>query len=188
MPSATIDSRYLYRVLETARDELQSLGQGTTFLELSRAKLRNFQLPIPDCREQTAIARFLDDATGQIGHYIRAKEKLIALLEEQKQVIIHNAVTGRIDVCTGKPYPTYKPSGIEWLKEVPSHWNSQVIKNLARPGYKTFVDGDWIESPFITWDGIRLIQTGNIGIGNYREKGFRYISPNFAWAWRAGHP
>ena len=50
------------------------------------------------------------------------------------------------------------------------------IKSLARPGYKTFVDGDWIESPYITRDGIRLIQTGNIGSGEYREKGFRYIS------------
>ena len=50
------------------------------------------------------------------------------------------------------------------------------IKSLARPGYKTFVDGDWIESPYITPDGIRLIQTGNIGSGEYREKGFRYIS------------
>ncbi len=123
VPSVAIDSQYLYRVLETARDELQSLGQGTTFLELSRAKLRNFQLPIPDCREQTAIILFLNHATGQIERYIRAKEKLIALLEEQKQVIIHDAVTGRIDVRTGMPYPTYKQAGVEWLREIPAHWN-----------------------------------------------------------------
>ena len=123
MPSVAIDSQYLYRVLETARDELQSLGQGTTFLELSRAKLRNFQLPIPDCREQIAITRFLDDATGQIEHYIRTKEKLIALLAEQNQTIIHDAVTGRIDIRTGKPYPAYNPAGVEWLREIPAHWN-----------------------------------------------------------------
>ena len=75
-----------------------------------------------------------------------------------------------------KPYPAIKDSGVEWLGDVPEHWDTSKIKGLARPGYKTFVDGDWIESPHITADGIRLIQTGNIGTGEYREKGFRYIS------------
>ena len=75
-----------------------------------------------------------------------------------------------------KPYPAYKDSGVEWLGEVPEHWGTSKIKSLARPGHKTFVDGDWIESPYITSEGIRLIQTGNIGVGQYREKGCRYIS------------
>lgn len=74
------------------------------------------------------------------------------------------------------PYPAYKDSGVPWLGEVPEHWQVSKVKNLARPGCKTFVDGDWIESPYITGEGIRLIQTGNIGVGAYREKGFRYIS------------
>ena len=59
---------------------------------------------------------------------------------------------------------------------MPAHWEVRKIKSLARSDHKSFVDGDWIESPYITSDGIRLIQTGNIGIGEYREKGFRYIS------------
>ena len=79
-------------------------------------------------------------------------------------------------IASLKPYSAYKPSSIEWLEEVPANWSSRKIKHLARPGYKTFVDGDWIESPYITSDGIRLIQTGNIGEGEYKEKGFRYIS------------
>jgi type I restriction enzyme S subunit len=74
-----------------------------------------------------------------------------------------------------KPYPEYKESEMPWLGRVPAHWQGCRIKNLARLGYKTFVDGDWIESPFIRGSGIRLIQTGNIGLGFYREKGFRYI-------------
>ena len=75
-----------------------------------------------------------------------------------------------------KSYLAMKDFGVPWLGEVPSHWDTSKIKGLAHPGYKTFVDGDWIESPYITADGIRLIQTGNIGTGEYREKGFRYIS------------
>ena len=77
---------------------------------------------LPPLSEQTAIVRFLDHADRRIQRYIRAKQKLIALLEEQKQAIIHQAVTGQIDVRTGQPYPAYKPSGVEWLGEVPAHW------------------------------------------------------------------
>ena len=77
---------------------------------------------------------------------------------------------------TLRPYLTYKPSDVAWLGDVPGHWEVKKIKNLARSDRKSFVDGDWIESPYIASDGIRLIQTGNIGIGEYREKGFRYIS------------
>ena len=81
-------------------------------------------LPIclPPPAEQTAIARFLDDAHRRISRYIRAKEQLVELLEEQKQAIIHQAVTGQIDVRTGQPYPAYRDSGVEWLGEVPEHW------------------------------------------------------------------
>ena len=132
IPDASIATLYLYRILETARSELQSLGQGTTFLELSRTRLRNFRLPIPPIEEQTAIARFLDHAINQIERYIRAKEKLIALLEEQKQVMIHDAVTGRIDVRTGKPYPAYKPSGAEWLGNVPALWKVRKLRQCVK--------------------------------------------------------
>jgi type I restriction enzyme S subunit len=75
-----------------------------------------------------------------------------------------------------KPYPAMKASGVSWIGAMPTHWVTAKLKQLSRPGYKTFVDGDWIESPYITTEGIRLIQTGNIGVGTYREKGFRYIS------------
>ena len=54
----------------------------------------------------------LDHAVRRIQRYIRAKQKLIALLEEQKQAIIHQAVTGKIDIRTGQPYPAYKISGV----------------------------------------------------------------------------
>jgi type I restriction enzyme, S subunit len=74
-----------------------------------------------------------------------------------------------------KRYPTYKESGVEWLGNIPAHWDVTSIRSLARLGYKTFTDGDWIESPFIRNEGIRLLQTGNIGIGTYKEQGFRYI-------------
>ena len=77
--------------------------------------------PRPPPQEQAAIVRYLDHADRRIRRYIRAKQKLITLLEEQKQAIIHQAVTG-VDIRTGQPYPAYKPSGVEWLGDMPEHW------------------------------------------------------------------
>jgi type I restriction enzyme S subunit len=92
--------------------------------------------PLPPVPEQAAIVRFLDHADRKIRRYIRAKQKLIKLLEEQKQVIINRAVTRGLD-----PNVPLKPSGVEWMGEVPDHWEvvrSRRIftarKDLALPG------------------------------------------------------
>ena len=73
--------------------------------------------PLPPASEQAAIVRFLDHADRKIRRYIRAKQKLIKLLEDQKQAIIHRAVTRGLD-----PDVRLKPSGVEWLGDVPEHW------------------------------------------------------------------
>lgn len=78
-------------------------------------------IPPPD--EQAAIVRYLDHVDRRIRRYIRAKQKLIKLLEEQKQVIIHRAVTRGLD-----PNVRLKPSGVEWLGEVPEHWEVSRVK------------------------------------------------------------
>ena len=87
-------------------------------------------VPFPPCKEQLAIVRFLDHAERRIRRYIRAKERLIELLEEQKQAIIHQAVTGQIDVRTGQPYPAYKDSSVEWLGKVP-----QALGGVGAPAF-----------------------------------------------------
>jgi len=92
---------------------------------------KNLPCLLPPFPEQTAIVRFLDWAERRIRRVIRARQRRIKLLEEYKQVLINQAVTGRIDVRTGKPYPKYKPSGIEWLGEVPEHWEVRKLKYLV---------------------------------------------------------
>ena len=85
---------------------------GITYPAIAETRLGTFDVCVPPHPEQTAIVRFLNHADRRIRRYIRAKQKLIALLEEQKQAIIHQAVTcGQIDVHTGQPYPAYKPTG-----------------------------------------------------------------------------
>ena len=105
-----------------------STGVVESRLRLYTDDLYRLEAIVPPLPEQAAIARFLDHVNDQIDRYISAKEKLIALLAEQKQAIIHEAVTGRIDVRTSRPYAACKPSGIEWLGDVPAHWSITRIK------------------------------------------------------------
>ena len=113
--------------------ESKSSGKLNTIrLRIPMTKLKKVISPQPSLTEQTAIVRFLDHATNRIERYIRTKEKLIALLEEQKQIFIHQAVTGQIDVRTGQPYPAYQDSGVGWLGEVPEHWAVRKLGSLFR--------------------------------------------------------
>ncbi len=129
-----LDGEFLFHALQS-RDvacQLHVQANGVTRYGLSHNAIKSVQLPIPPVPEQSAIARFLDHADRRIRRSIRAKEKLITLLEEQKQAIIHQAVTGRIDVRTGRPYPAYKPSGVKCLEDVPTHWELVRLKDVAQ--------------------------------------------------------
>ena len=99
---------------------------------LSVERVLNLWAPVPTENEQRAIARFLNHATSRIARYIRAKEKLIALLEEQKRALIRQAVTGQIDVRSGRPYSAYKQSVVDGLSPVPGHWERWRLKILLR--------------------------------------------------------
>ncbi|MCY3944228.1 MAG: restriction endonuclease subunit S, partial [Gemmatimonadetes bacterium] len=191
VPANASVSEWVYLGLLTARGELQMLGQGTTFAELSREALGALSLPLPPLREQTAIVRFIDHADGRIRRYIRAKQRLIELLEEEKQAIIHQAVTGQIDVRTGQPYPVYKDSGVEWLGKVPEHWEVRRLRSVAAIGtggrdtidrqaggpYPFFVRSQAVER-INTWsfDGEAVLTAGDgVGVG----KVFHYVNGRF---------
>ncbi len=87
--------------------------------------LKSEPLPLPPPAEQAAIVRFLDWASGRLERAIRAKRKVIALLNERKQAIIHRAVTRGLD-----PSVPLKPSGIPWLGDIPQHWETPLFGRL----------------------------------------------------------
>ena len=91
-------------------------------MELLKCEL----LPRPPIAEQAAIVRYLDHADGRIRRSISAKERLIGLLEEQRQAVIHRAVTRGLD-----PDVRLKPSGVEWLGNVPAHWEVRRLKHAV---------------------------------------------------------
>ena len=133
-PAPSARAEYYADVLrEMARSRwIQALTRGIRERSTD-FRFENFgsqQLPRPPLSEQAAIVRFLDHADRRIRRYISAKQKLIALLEEQKQALIQQAVTGQTDVRTGQRYAAYKPTDVEGLKEVPEHWDVVALKRL----------------------------------------------------------
>lgn len=89
--------------------------------------IKNQWLGFPPKNEQKTIAKFLDEKTKQIDNFIQLKEKTIALLQERKAAIISQAVTKGLD-----PNVPMKDSGIEWLGEIPEHWEVKKLKYLTK--------------------------------------------------------
>ena len=177
----SVDTSYFHRAIRSkayvshfarASDGVR-IGQW----DLSTSPMREIEFIVPPLSEQDAIVRFLDHADRRIRRYIRAKEKLIALLEEQKQAIIHRAVTGRIDVRTGQPYPTYKTSSVECLGDVPAHWEVLPLK-------RAFASMEYGISDSGTDDGtIAVLTMGNVKDGATTAPeigGVMSVEPNFA--------
>ena len=126
VPDGTIRTRYLYRSLTALKHELETRGKGTTFAELSYGDLGTVPILVPPPAEQAAIVRYLDHADELINRYITIKERLIALLEEQRQAVIQQAVTRGLD-----PNVPLKPSGVDWLGDVPERWEVRRLSQIA---------------------------------------------------------
>ena len=129
-PLQAIQASYLYRIISS--QPFRSIG--VEFMEGSAGQKRiptdflaNFELPLPPLDEQRTIADFLDAMDERITRFIDARRRMIALLEEQKQAIINQAVTRGLD-----PDVPLRPSGIDWLGDIPAHWEVRRFKHLAR--------------------------------------------------------
>ena len=112
-----VNPKYFYYWMHSISFYLNVLGQGTTFIELSNSSLSMVELLTPSINEQKAIANFLDQKTAVIDGLIADKEKLIELLQEKRQAIITEVVTKGLN-----PNVRMKDSGIEWIGEIPEHW------------------------------------------------------------------
>jgi type I restriction enzyme S subunit len=110
---------------------------------IPKVRFLGAKTPLPPPDEQTAIVRFLDWADGRLERTIRAKRKVIALLNEQKQAIIHRAVTCGLD-----PSVPFKPSGIPWLGDIPQHWEVLPFMRLFAEVYRypTYYDIQYVKS------------------------------------------
>ena len=138
----------------TFKSMVQEAAISSTIENVNAAKYANFRIPLPPPEEQAAIVRFLDHADDQIQRYIAAKERLIALLEEQRQAVIHKAVTRGVDTSV-----RLKPSGVEWLGDIPENWKVGPLK-------RAFVSMDYGISESASHSGaIPLLTMGNLRDG-----------------------
>ena len=120
---------YLSRTLQSrgVAHQFHIAANGVTRYGLTHNGIRSVVLPIPPLDEQAAIVRHLDDADQRIRDYVSAKERLIALLEEERQATIHQAVTKGLNHNV-----KLKPSGVEWLGDVPEHWEILTLGQVAK--------------------------------------------------------
>jgi type I restriction enzyme, S subunit len=121
---------YLYRTPAFTKEAEQwSYGITSDMWSLRPEHFKMIYTVLPTPNEQAAIVRFLDHAKRKIDRFIRAKKKLIGLLNEQKQAIINHVVTRGLNSDV-----PLKPSGIQWLEEIPAHWNAWRIGRFAIVG------------------------------------------------------
>ena len=153
---------YAHALREMSRNKwIESLAKGIRerssdfrFTEFSAQVV-----PVPPPEEQAAIVRFLDHADEQIRRYIAGKQRLIALLEEERQALVHQAVTRGLD-----PNVKLKDSGVEWLGDVPEHWGIQRLKTVC--GMKS---GEGITAMSIENEGEYPVYGGN-GLRGYTSE------------------
>jgi len=119
---------YLARAFASSgiADQFRVAASGVTRYGLPKGALQNALFPVPTLEEQQAIARFLDEETEKIDDLISAKRDLLTLLKEKRQAVITHAVARGLD-----PAAKLKPSGVEWLGDVPEHWDAKSLKHVA---------------------------------------------------------
>ena len=130
-------SKYVFFWFLANRSIVISWGYGGGQPNISQDLIKSIRVPCPSLPEQTAIASFLDEKTSQIDNLISNKQKLIELLKEERSAVINNAITKGID-----PNVEMKPSGIEWLGDIPQHWQVKKLKYVANLRDELIEDSD----------------------------------------------
>ena len=118
-------SKYYFYLLLAARTELEQMATGNVVKILNSERLGKLPIPVLSAQEAQKIANFLDHETAKIDSLIEKQKQLIQLLKEKRQAVISHAVTKGLD-----PSVKMKDSGVEWLGEVPEHWEIGRLKNV----------------------------------------------------------
>ncbi len=128
-PSVMLASKYLSNFIKSSSftNQVDGVAKGMNYPAVNSSELSNLYVVAPSILEQQAIAKFLDEKTGQIDEAIAIKAQQIELLKERKQIIIQNAVTRGLN-----PAAPLRDSGIDWIGEIPEHWEVKKIKHLFR--------------------------------------------------------
>jgi len=128
---------------------------GVSYPAINASDLVSLLLPVPPLKEQQAIAAFLDHETARIDALIAEQQRLIKLLKEKRQAVISHAVTKGLD-----PDAPMKDSGVEWLGDVPAHWE------VCKLGYVCSLQGGYaFDSSGFSQDGVTIVRMNNLKRG-----------------------
>ena len=174
--TSEVNPYYLHELLRSSafQWELQVRSKGVWIsrLQLTDTAFLDAPIPLPPPEEQAAIARFLVWATNRLDRAIGAKRRINALLQEQKQAIIHRAVTRGLD-----PSVPLKVSVIPWLGEIPEHWEVRRLRTVV----KTIDQGvSQLATGFLavgnSWG---VLKSGCVNKGVFRETEHKQLSQSF---------
>ena len=150
-----------------------ALNDKATIAHFTRGKFGALRVPFPPLSEQAAIVRYLDLIDQDINRYVNAKERLIRLLEEQKQAIITRSVIRGLD-----PNVPLKPSRVEWIGDIPEHWQVAALRHRYSQCLGKMLDTKritgshlvpYLRNTDIQWDRINIdgLPTMDISPGEY---------------------
>lgn len=157
-------------LLHSCTTELNHRGNGTTFIELSTRMLRSMPLAFPPLQEQKQIAAFLDRETSKIDTLIGKQKQLINLLKEKRGSLISHTVTKGLN-----PNVPMKDSGVEWIGEIPEHWEVKRVKNLLRESFGSVKCGPFgsdLKNDEMTSEGIPVFNQRVVIDNNFSD--FQY--------------
>lgn len=154
-PLPDADGAFIKRIFDSiyAKSCFAVLANGLTRVGLGQYALDNVELAFPPRAEQTQIAAFLDRETSKIDELVAEQRRLMALLKEKRQAVISHAVTRGLN-----PDAPIKPSGIEWLGEVPAHWEVRRVKSVST--FTTSGPRGWSER--VGDEGSLFVQSGDL--------------------------
>jgi len=151
-----LDKKYAYYMLGFPLKCINDVTYSTTVKHLSTYDILDSILPVPPINEQKEIANYLDKKCGEIDKAIATQEKRVELLKELRQNIITKAVTRGIN-----PNAPLKDSGVEWIGEVPEHWNRMQLKNaLVSMQDGTHGSFQRVESPYLLLSAKNVFEDG----------------------------
>jgi type I restriction enzyme S subunit len=183
-PESDIDPLFLGYALDSIASKAQKalMGKGYTVVHIYADQLRELIVALPPQIEQDAISSALDRETARIDALIEKKTRFVGLLKEKRQALITHAVTKGLD-----PNVKMKDSGVEWIGEVPEHWD---VAQLGKVSISR-CDGPFgsgLKSDHYTETGVRVVRLQNIGWAEFKGRDAAYIAPQY---WRhelgAGH-
>jgi len=164
-----VERRFGFYALSATRKLLDRVATGSTYDAVTTSHVGDLPQLLPDGPEQRAIAAFLDRETARIDALVAKKERLIELLQEKRTALITRAVSkGLPSTGSGQASPTVpmKDSGVEWLGEIPAHWEVKRLWHLT-PAARRIMYGIVLPGPNVD-DGVPIVKGGDVAADRLR--------------------